>query len=44
MAYGGSQARSQIGAIAVGLHHSHATPDPSHYLQLTPQLSAMADP
>ena len=27
-AYGGSQARGQIGAVAVGLRHSTATPDP----------------
>ena len=24
VAYGGSQARSQIGAVAAGLHHSHS--------------------
>jgi len=24
MAYGGSQARGQIGAVAAGLHHSHS--------------------
>ena len=30
MAYGGSQARGQIGAVGAGLHHSHsnARPEP----------------
>ena len=32
--YGSSQARGQIGAAAVSLHHSHSTPDPSHIYDL----------
>ena len=36
VAYGRSQARGRIGAIAAGLHHSNATSEPC--LQLTPQL------
>ena len=36
MTYGGSQARGLIGAIAVGLRHSHARSEPR--LQPTPQL------
>ena len=42
MAYGGSQGRSQIRAVAAGLHHSHsnARPEP----RPTPQLMAMLDP
>ena len=35
-AYGGSQARSRIRATAAGLHHSPATPDPSHVCNLRP--------
>ena len=35
LAYGGSQARGLIGAIAAGLHHSHSnTSDPSHVCHL----------
>ena len=45
-AYGGSQARSQIGAVAAGLHHNHshnnAVSEPC--LQPRPQLTAMPDP
>ena len=40
MAYGGSQARSQIGAVAASLHHSHSNPGSKPYLQSTPQLMA----
>ena len=29
-AYGGSQARVQIGVLAAGLRHSHSNVDPSH--------------
>ena len=43
-AYGGSQARGQIGATAASLHHSHSNPGPELYLQPTPQLTAMAEP
>ena len=42
MAYGGSQARSLIGAVVSDVHHSQARSEPS--LQPTPQLRAMPDP
>ena len=42
MAYGGSQARGQIRAVAAGLRHSHSNSKP--YLQPSPQLTAMPDP
>ena len=42
IAYGGSQARGQIGAIADGPHHSHSNARSEPCLQLTPQL--MVDP
>ena len=41
-AYGGSQARSQIGAVAAGLHHSHSNAKLG--LWPTPQLTATPDP
>ena len=44
MAYGGSQARSRIRAVAAGLHHSHSNVGTEPHLQLTPQLRAMPDP
>ena len=44
MAYGGSRARSQIGAVAAGLHHSHSHVESEPCLQPTPQLMAMPDP
>ena len=44
LAYGGSQARSQIGAAAAGLCHSHSNTGSELLLQLTPQLMAMLDP
>jgi len=44
LAYGGSQARGRIRAVAVGLHHSHAIQNPSPCLPPTPQLMAMLDP
>ena len=34
MAYGGSQAKGRIGAVATGLHHNTATPDPSRVCDL----------
>ena len=34
MAYGSSQARGRIGAVAAGLHHSHTMQDPSHVCDL----------
>ena len=41
-AYGGSQARGLIGAVATGLHYSNTGSE--LYLQHTPQLMAMPDP
>ena len=38
MAYGGSQARGQIRAIASGLPHSHSNTGSELYLQPKPQL------
>ena len=43
-AYGGSQARSQIGAAAASLHHSHSNATSEPRLRPTPQLMAMPDP
>ena len=44
MAYAGSQARGQIGAIATDLHHSHGSAGPEPHLQPTPQLRATPNP
>ena len=44
MAYGGPKARSQIGAVAVSLHHSHSNAGSEPHLQPTPQLTMMPDP
>ena len=44
MAYGGSQASSQIGAAAAGLHHSHSNSGSKPCLQPTPQLTEIPDP
>ena len=44
VAYGGSQARGQIGAIAAGLHHSHSNAGSQPCLRPTPQLMATLDP
>ena len=44
VAYGSSQARGQIRAIAAGLHHSHGNVGSEPCLQPTPQLMAMPDP
>ena len=41
-AYGGSQARGLIWAVAASLHHSNSRSEP--YLWPTPQLTAMRDP
>ena len=41
MAYGGSQARGQIRAVAPGLHHSHNHMGSKPCLQPTPQLTAI---
>ena len=43
MAYGSSQARGWIGAVAAGLHHSTAMPDPSSVSDLHHSLTAMPD-
>ena len=43
-AYGGSQARGQIGAVAADLHHSHSNARSKPHLQPTPQLMVMLDP
>ena len=43
MAYGGSQARGQIGAVATGLCHSHSNTRSETHLQPTPQVMAMLD-
>ena len=40
---GGSQARSQIGAEATGLCHSHSNAESEPHLQPTPELTAMPD-
>ena len=43
-AYGSSQARSQTGAAAASLHHSHWNTGSKPSLQPTPQLVATPDP
>ena len=43
-AYGGSQARGLIGAVAAGLHHSHSNARSEPHLGPTPQLTATRDP
>ena len=43
-AYGGSQARGRIGAVAAGLHHSHSNMVSKPCLQPTAQLTATPDP
>ena len=43
-AYGGSQARGQIGAVAASLHHSHSNARSEPRLRPTPQLTATLDP
>ena len=43
-AYGGSQARGQIGAIAAGLRQGHSNAGSEPHLQPTPQLMATLDP
>ena len=40
MAYGGSQARGPIGAVATGLHHSHSNARSKLNLRPTLQLTA----
>ena len=43
-AFGDSQARDPIGAVAAGLHHSHSNARSEPRLQPTPQLMAVLDP
>ena len=43
MAYGGSQGRGPIGAVAGGLHHSHSNAGFELHLQPTPRLTATLD-
>ena len=43
-AYGGSQARSRIGAVATGLRQSHSNTGSEPCLQSTPQFMATPDP
>ena len=43
-AYGGSQARGPIGAVATSLRQSHSNVGSEPRLQPTPQLTAMPDP
>ena len=43
-AYGSSQARGWIGAVATGLHHSHSNAESESCLWPTPQLNATLDP
>ena len=42
-AYGGSQARGPIGAVATGLRQSHSNAESEPRLQPTPQLTATPD-
>jgi len=42
-AYGGSQARGLIGAVAASLHQSHSNAGSEPRLQPTPQLTATPD-
>ena len=45
VAYGVSQARGRVGAIAAaGLHHSHNNARSEPHLQSTPQLATTLDP
>ena len=43
-AYGVSQARCLIGAVATGLHQSHSNTGSEPCLRPTPQLTATPDP
>ena len=44
VAYGGSQSRGRIGAVATGLHQIHSNTESEPRLQPTPQLTATLDP
>ena len=43
-AYGGSQTRGLIGAVAAGLRQSHSNAGSEPHLRPTPQLMATPDP
>ena len=43
-AYGGSQVRGLIGAVATSLRHSHSNARSEPRMRPTPQLTAMLDP
>ena len=43
-AYGGSQARGLMGAVAAGLHHSHSNAGSELRLRPAPQLTATVGP
>ena len=43
-AFGGSQARGLIGAVAASLHHSHSKVGSEPHLRPIPQLMATPDP
>ena len=43
-AYGGSQARGPIRAVATDLHHSHTNSRSEPHLRPTPQLTATPEP
>ena len=43
-AYGSSQARGQIRAVAASLHHSHSNMGSELHLRPIPQLTATPDP
>ena len=44
VAYGGSQARGLIGAVAAGIHPGHSNVGSELRLQPIPQLTAILDP
>ena len=44
MAYGSSQARDRVGAVAASVHHSHSNTRSEPHLRPTPQLTATPDP
>ena len=44
MAYGGSQNRGRIGAVATSLRQSHSNAGSEPHLQPTPQLAVTLDP
>ena len=44
VAYGGSQARGQIGAVAAGQYHSYSNVGSEPCLWPTPQFTATPDP